>query len=243
MKKILTVFTFTAIFTSVSLFSFVSIEQKIEGIWQGTLKVQGIELRIIFKIKKDKNDALTATMDSPDQGANNIPMDTVKLEGSNLFMELKMAGGVYEGSISEDGKKIEGTWKQGGLDFPLVLEHTDKVAELKRPQEPKKPFPYKEEEVAYKNEKDEIKLAGTLTLPHREKALFPLFCLSQAQAHRTEMKNCSGTNLFFYCQTISPGGIYLSCEWMTGEWGARPESLRNPPVLTWQRMFSLGLDS
>jgi len=168
MKKILTVFTFTAIFTSVSLFSFVSIEKNIEGIWQGTLKVQGIELRIIFKIKKDKDESLSATMDSPDQGAENIPMDTVKLEGSNLFMELKKAGGVYEGSISEDGKKIEGTWKQGGLDFPLVLEHTDKVAELKRPQEPKKPFPYKEEEVAYKNEKHEIKLAGTLTLPQGE---------------------------------------------------------------------------
>jgi len=168
MKKILTVLAFTAIFTSVSLFSFVSIEKNIEGIWQGTLKVQGIELRIIFKIKKDKDESLSATMDSPDQGAENIPMDTVKLEGSNLFMELKKAGGVYEGSISEDGKKIEGTWKQGGLDFPLVLEHTDKVAELKRPQEPKKPFPYKEEEVAYKNEKHEIKLAGTLTLPQGE---------------------------------------------------------------------------
>jgi len=168
MKKIITVFTFTAIFASVSLFSFVLVEKNIEGIWQGTLKVQGIELRIIFKIKKDKNDALTATMDSPDQGAANIPLDTVKLEGSNLFMELKMAGGIYEGSISADGKKIEGTWKQGGLDFPLVLEHTDKVAELKRPQEPKKPFPYNEEEVAYENEKDEIKLAGTLTLPQGE---------------------------------------------------------------------------
>ena len=168
MKKIITVFTFTAIFTSVSLFSFVSIEQKIEGIWQGTLKVQGIELRIIFKIKKDKNDALTATMDSPDQGAENIPMDTVKLEGNNLFMELKKAGAVYEGSISEDGKKIEGTWKQGGFNLPLVLEHTDKVPEIKRPQEPKKPFPYKEEEVEYKNEKDDIKLAGTLTLPQGE---------------------------------------------------------------------------
>jgi len=147
MKKIITVFTFTAIFASVSLFSFVLVEKNIEGIWQGTLKVQGIELRIIFKIKKDKNDALTATMDSPDQGAANIPLDTVKLEGSNLFMELKMAGGIYEGSISADGKKIEGTWK---------------------PQEPKKPFPYNEEEVAYENEKDEIKLAGTLTLPQGE---------------------------------------------------------------------------
>jgi len=128
MKKIITVFTFTAIFASVSLFSFVLVEKNIEGIWQGTLKVQGIELRIIFKIKKDKNDALTATMDSPDQGAANIPLDTVKLEGSNLFMELKMAGGIYEGKwqagfmkavFQQTAKKSKGPGSRGGLISPL----------------------------------------------------------------------------------------------------------------------------
>src|SRR5581483_11705315 len=37
--------------------------------------------------------------------------------------------------------------------------------ELTRPQEPKPPFPYRSEEVTYKNTKSDVKLAGTLTLP------------------------------------------------------------------------------
>ena len=36
---------------------------------------------------------------------------------------------------------------------------------LSRPQDPKKPYPYEEQEVSYRNEKDNIKISGTLTLP------------------------------------------------------------------------------
>jgi pimeloyl-ACP methyl ester carboxylesterase len=45
-----------------------------------------------------------------------------------------------------------------------------------RPQEPKPPFPYDEEEVVYNNEKDRVQLAGTLTLP-RTKGPFPAVLL------------------------------------------------------------------
>jgi pimeloyl-ACP methyl ester carboxylesterase len=40
---------------------------------------------------------------------------------------------------------------------------------MQRPQEPQKPYPYKEEEVAYTNKKAKITLAGTLTLPRSER--------------------------------------------------------------------------
>ncbi|MHC4243931.1 MAG: alpha/beta hydrolase family protein, partial [Planctomycetota bacterium] len=49
-----------------------------------------------------------------------------------------------------------------------LLKRTDEVPTLHRPQEPKKPYPYIEEEVTYENEKAGIKLAGTLTLPRSE---------------------------------------------------------------------------
>ena len=39
-----------------------------EGIWQGTLKVSGTELRIVFKISTDNDGSLKAKLDSPDQG-------------------------------------------------------------------------------------------------------------------------------------------------------------------------------
>ena len=143
-------------------------KEDIEGIWQGTLKISGIELRIIFKINKNENDSLSATLDSPDQGAKDIPVSEVIFENDSLRLEVKIVNGNYKGFLKEDGKTIEGDWSQGGMTLPLELKRIDKVPELKRPQMPKKPYPYNEEEVEYYNEKAGIKLAGTLTTSKTE---------------------------------------------------------------------------
>jgi pimeloyl-ACP methyl ester carboxylesterase len=73
---------------------------------------------------------------------------------------------VYDGNLSKDGSEISGTFQQAGMSFPLVLKRVDKPVAISRPQEPKRPFPYAEEEVAYENRTAPgVKLAGTLTLP------------------------------------------------------------------------------
>jgi len=140
-------------------------EISIEGIWLGSLKVPGMELRIVFKISKNPDGTLTATLDSPDQGATDIPVEEVIFIDNTLRLEVKSAGGVFEGKVSEDFLVIEGEWKQSGQTLPLTLKRVDKAVEILRPQEPKKPYPYIEQEVAYENKDAEITLAGTLTLP------------------------------------------------------------------------------
>lgn len=50
------------------------------------------------------------------------------------------------------------------------------MLEIRRPQEPEKPYPYNEEEVVYDNQNAGIKLAGTLTLP-RSEGQFPAVIL------------------------------------------------------------------
>ncbi len=139
----------------------------IEGVWMGTLKVSTVELRIVFKISANADGTLAATMDSPDQGAETIALSKVTFENDRLYLESKVVQGSYEGQLQKDGS-IEGKWQQGGISIPLQLKHTDEVPKLHRPQEPKKPYPYIEEEVTYENEKAGIKLAGTLTLPRSE---------------------------------------------------------------------------
>jgi uncharacterized protein len=136
----------------------------VEGIWQGALKVGAIELRLVFHVEK-KGDGLTAKMDSPDQGANGIPIDEVAFKDGTLKLELKKLLASYEGKLADDGKEIAGTFKQAGQTFPLTLQRSDKPLVLNRPQEPKKPYPYREEEVSYENKKAGVKFAGTLTLP------------------------------------------------------------------------------
>ncbi|MCP5062335.1 MAG: alpha/beta hydrolase, partial [Ignavibacteriae bacterium] len=56
------------LFSSVFIFA-----QDITGDWYGVLDIQGQKLRIVFHIVENDG-SLTATMDSPDQGAKGIPV-------------------------------------------------------------------------------------------------------------------------------------------------------------------------
>ncbi len=140
-------------------------EISIEGIWEGKLKVPGSELRIVFKISKNSDGTLTATLDSPDQGVTGIPVEEIIFKDNTLRLEVKSAGAVFEGKVSEDFLVIEGEWKQSGQTLPLTVKRVDKAVEILRPQVPKKPYPYIEEELVYENKEAGITLAGTLTLP------------------------------------------------------------------------------
>jgi len=148
----------------------------IEGIWEGKLKVLETELRIVFKISKNSDGTLTATLDSPDQGVTGIPVEEVIFKDNTLRLGVKSAGGVFEGKVSEDFLIIEGEWKQSGQTFPLTVKRVDKAVEVLRPQEPKRPYPYIEKKVAYTNLKAGVKLAGVLTLPF-DKGVFPAVLL------------------------------------------------------------------
>src|SRR5690606_19253384 len=113
-------------------------------------------------------DLPTATMDNPEQGVSGIPVETVTYKDGDLRLEVKSVRGVFEGTLKEDGKTIEGEWKQVGSVFPLVLSRIDEKPEIRREQDPVKPYPYDEEEVIYENKEAGVKLAGTLTLPRSE---------------------------------------------------------------------------
>lgn len=139
----------------------------IEGTWLGTLRFNGTELRIVFNISKKFVDRkLVATIDSPDQGVKNIKVEVITFEKDQLVIISNSIKGMFEGKVKED-YTIEGNWKQAGMTIPLVLKRIKEIPEIVRPQEPKGPYPYKEEEVLYENKKDNIKLSGTLTLPQK----------------------------------------------------------------------------
>lgn len=138
--------------------------QKAIGIWQGNLVVPGGSLRIIFKINKQTDGNLTATIDSPDQGATDIPVASVTVRGDSLYLDVAVIAASFQGEIKNDSTMV-GAWHQSGVTLPLELARTEKAPHIRRPQEPKPPYPYLEEEVSFKNTKDKIDLAGTLTLP------------------------------------------------------------------------------
>ena len=142
------------------------------GFWQGVLKIGPVELRIGLNVTAKPDGALTATLDSPDQGAKGIPIDEITVKDADLKLELKKLDSRYEGKLSDDGKQLVGTWKQRGAEFPLTFKRLDSAPVYARPQDPKKPYPYADEEVTFENKAAGVKFTGTLTLP-KGKGPFP----------------------------------------------------------------------
>jgi fermentation-respiration switch protein FrsA (DUF1100 family) len=142
-------------------------QSDITGSWHGLLKIQSLQLRLVFNIK-NVDGSLKATMDSPDQGAKDIPVDQISYEGNQLKLSVKSAGITYEGLFDSD-QNIKGTFKQGPYTFPLDLTKDIPEKEIvTKPQDPVKPYPYMSEDIFFENKKAGITLAGTLTLPFED---------------------------------------------------------------------------
>lgn len=135
---------------------------KLVGYWEGTLEVNGIELRIGFKIQNEGGN-LKTTMDSPDQGAFDLTCNSTTYEESVLEVNMSQMGVTYKGKLV--GEVIEGTFYQAGREIELNLKQGAAQGQTAKPQEPKGPFEYSVEKVVFENKSANIKLAGTLTLP------------------------------------------------------------------------------
>lgn len=79
------------------------------GEWKGTL---GGQLPLVLHLDADSKGALTATMDSPAQGANGLTCSHVKLDGAALSFDVPSVAGNYTGTVKADGKTMSGTWTQ-----------------------------------------------------------------------------------------------------------------------------------
>ncbi|MEX2089271.1 MAG: alpha/beta fold hydrolase, partial [Bacteroidota bacterium] len=92
----------------------------------------------------------------------------VRVSGDSVLVSVASIQGAYEGILGPGKNSLSGTWRQGGMSFPLPLTRAKSVPEVRRPQMPAKPYPYLEEEVSYENTTAGVKLTGSLTLPREE---------------------------------------------------------------------------
>ena len=136
-----------------------------EGVWQGALEGNGMRLRLQLHVSHDDQKQLVAALDSPDQGVGGLPAIKVSQKDASFHFEIPVVSGVYEGTLNAGKMALTGTWTQNGVEQKLDFQRSDQLLELVRPQNPVKPYPYKEEEVSFPNGKAKISLAGTLTLP------------------------------------------------------------------------------
>lgn len=143
--------------------AFAASAQDVSGTWKGALNIQGMELPIVFNISQS-DDGYATTLDSPKQNAYDMPTDKTTFADNKLTITYARIGMEYTAAY-EDGM-FTGTFNQNGQTFPLELKKGEKEPKKIKPQEPKKPYPYAEEEVSFMNPAaDNIKFAGTLTIP------------------------------------------------------------------------------
>jgi hypothetical protein len=162
-KTIILTFLITYILTN-ALSAQNTAKDHLPGSWLGKIQAGSVELRVIFNLSLVEKDSLIATLDSPDQGAKNIKLGKVTFIGESIKILAPALAGEYNGTFKSDST-FEGTWKQGGNSMPLNLKKLNAPLTINRPQEPKPPFPYTSEDVTFTNEKFNIKLAATLTIP------------------------------------------------------------------------------
>ncbi len=94
---------------------------KPEGDWKGTIDAGGTKLDLILHISK-KDGALSATLDSPDQGATGLAIDQITVTGSSLRFGMKSLGVDYEGVFNADSSQIEGQFSQQGVRLALTFK-------------------------------------------------------------------------------------------------------------------------
>ena len=137
----------------------------LEGTWQGAFQSGNMRFRLQLHISHDEAKKLTGTFDSLDQAVNGLPMSKLSEQNGAVHFEIDMVSGVYEGTLNAARNGIAGKWAQNQDSVALEFKRSDEVLELRRPQDPPKPYPYKEEEISFANKNGTAKLSGTLTIP------------------------------------------------------------------------------
>ena len=154
MKKI--ILSICLLFSWVGAFA----QKPIEGDWMGKLNLGPQSLTIVLHVNCDAQGKAESTLDSPDQGAKGIAVETDYCSSDSISISLASLALSFQGKLK--GDEIVGTFTQG-QSFPLILKRGEE--KLNRLQNPVAPYPYKTEEVAFKNVADGATLVGTLSDP------------------------------------------------------------------------------
>ena len=140
---------------------------RLNGQWQGPLKVPGGTLTLSITIVPLSNGTYYAALDVPQQRISRMPVE-VALKDDNLVLSIEQAGSHFEGKVLAGGNKFVGTWQQPGLKTDLTLERGTAPAAAQATKKLRLTPPYRESEVTFYNSVAKVKLSGTLTIPSGE---------------------------------------------------------------------------
>ncbi len=142
-------------------------------IWSGALNALFQKLTVRVRVYRQDDGTESVYFDSVSQKAGGFKA-TRTVEGDQWAINVASVGGVFKGAINSGKSEVNGQWTQGGVSLDLKLTPEAILTEVpikgpNRPQTPKAPFPYLVEEGMFRNERDGVQLAGTLTIPKTDR--------------------------------------------------------------------------
>jgi hypothetical protein len=95
------------------------------GDWTGAVSVPGTDIDIVCHFQLDANGNLAGTIDSPGQGAYDLKLANITVEGKKISFGIddpNVPGDpLLQGTLDETGTKISGDFSQGGVQGTFEL--------------------------------------------------------------------------------------------------------------------------
>lgn len=136
--------------------------------WSGVI-AGAIQFFVTFT-PTDEGPGYSATLDIPAQSLSGAQLTDVVYTDTEIAFTLAIAppsGATWRATREAGATTATGELEQGATKVAFTMEMLAEGQEAgpPRPQTPQPPFPYSAREVAYVNEVDGARLAGTLTVP------------------------------------------------------------------------------
>jgi CubicO group peptidase (beta-lactamase class C family) len=109
--------------------------QDLAGHWEGAIDIPGSKLDVDVDLVKQADGAWKGDISIPAQGAKDLPLVGIKVEGTDVAFAISGIPGdpTFKGQVSADGAKITGKFSQGGQSFPFTLARAaDPAAKAKK---------------------------------------------------------------------------------------------------------------
>ncbi|HSQ34383.1 MAG TPA: serine hydrolase domain-containing protein, partial [Candidatus Binatia bacterium] len=101
------------------------------GHWAGAIQLPGTKLEIDCDFTSQADGSWLGDISIPVQKAKDLPLNGIVVKGSEVTFAIGGLPGepVFKGRISDDGMAIDGTFLQGGKEFPFLLRQAGSPAD------------------------------------------------------------------------------------------------------------------
>lgn len=132
------------------------------GEWTAGVGPGGV-IRLVANVSSLSCGAVVGAFDSPDQGQRDLPFTSARSTGDSLILAASYLD--LEVALPLTGADVRRSrMTQRGADA-IVEFRRGEASRLRRPQEPRRPFPYDERSVRFAGHSSAVQLSGTLTVP------------------------------------------------------------------------------